>query len=147
MSSIPYDLLPSCDQDFAHLKLKQKQSFVNRFFGIRVCDDKKETNSNAVYSSNAARAFSSATTSPATSTNSSYVFLNSKASSSSMCLPMATPRRQRSNTANSSTSVASFVSQSSVHSNDSYQRLRNRSPSRERKALLDDGWAPVEQYF
>lgn len=143
MSAIPYDLLPSCDPDFSHMKLKQKQSFVDRFFGIRTCDDKKDTNLKALYSHNTSRAFSSATS----STNSSYISLNSKASSSSMRIPMATPRRPRSNTANSSTSVASFVSQSSVHSCASYSSLRSRSPSQERRVVLDDGWTPVEKYF
>ncbi|KAK7191235.1 hypothetical protein DPSP01_008306 [Paraphaeosphaeria sporulosa] len=143
MSSIPYDLLPSCDPDFAHMKLNQKQSFVNRFFGIRACDNKKDTSLAALYSHNTSRAFSSATS----STSSSYISLNPKAPSSSMRIPMATPRRPRSNTANSSTSVASFVSQSSLHSCASYSSLRSRSPSRERRGVIEDGWTPVEEYF
>ncbi|KAF2444705.1 hypothetical protein P171DRAFT_431510 [Karstenula rhodostoma CBS 690.94] len=134
MSSIPYDLLPSCDPSFAYMKLTQKQSFVNRFFGIRARADQKDSTLTALHSRNASRAFSSATPSP----NTSYTSLTSTtSSSSSIRIPMAPPRRPRSNTATSSTSVASFVSQSSV---------RSQTPSRER-AALDEGWTPVDEYF
>ncbi|KAF1978493.1 hypothetical protein BU23DRAFT_651298 [Bimuria novae-zelandiae CBS 107.79] len=137
MSAIPYDLLPMCEPEFAHMKLKQKQSFITRFFGIRAGNKKED-------SVDTAREFSSAPS----SINSSYVSLNSKASTGSMRLPASTPpRRPRASTANSSTSIASFVSQSSVHSNASYRRVPSRSPSRERTALLDDGWTPVEEYL
>ena len=141
MSAIPYDLLPMCEPEFALMKPKQKQSFVNRFFSVRAST--KENDTKRFDSRKAVREFSSASS----STNSSYISLNSKASSSSVRLPMITARRPRSNTANSSTSIASFVSQSSTHSSSSYRRIPSRSPSRERETFLEDGWTPVDKYF
>ena len=141
MSAIPYDILPMCELDFAHMKPKQKQSFISRFFGARVCEN-KEDDTQAIRS----RKSAPETYSAVPSASSSYVSLNKKASTSSMRIPMASNRRPRSNTANSSTSIASFVSQSSVDSRNSYRRIPSRSPSRERQVSLDDDWTPVHLY-
>jgi hypothetical protein len=141
MSTIPYDILPMCEPDFARMKPKQKQSFVSRFFGARVYE-KKEDNTQAICSRNS----TPETYSAVPSTSSSYVSLNTKASTSSMRIPMATNRRPRSNTADSSTSIASFVSQNSVDSRNSYRRISSRFPSRERQVSLDDDWTPVHLY-
>ncbi|KAF9740316.1 hypothetical protein PMIN01_02951 [Paraphaeosphaeria minitans] len=119
MSPIPYDLLPSCDPNFARTQPKQNQSFANRFFGICACEDGNNTNLAALTSRNASRAFSPAPS----SVNPSCISLSSKASSSSTPIATAPPRRPRSNTATSSTSVASSVSQRSVRSCAPYSRL------------------------
>lgn len=142
MSSIPYDLLPNCDPNFVHLKLKQKQSFINRFFSLRTTDDERDASFAPRYTHSTSRAFSFTTS----STNHSYTSLAPTASSSAY-IPKATPRRPRANTADSTTSIASFVSQSSAHSSASYTGLRSRSPSRERRVTAEDGWVPVGRYF
>lgn len=60
---------------------------------------------------------------------------------------MARPRRGRAGTVDSVTSVGSFVSQSEEQRGGMYRRVSSRSPSRERQALMGDGWEAVEEYY
>jgi len=140
---IPSDLLPpTCDLAFAQMRLKQKQSFVSRFFTSRSSNTKHDE-INTLRSARGVRALSS-------TSSKSYIATESASSSTtSMHLPMAS-RRHRSNTARSDTSVSSFVSQySSDHILSSANRSSSRSSSQssfERRSLLD-GWTSVPQYF
>lgn len=140
MSDIPYDLLPMRESEFAHMRrFQQNQSFVSRFFGTSTSNKRVDDTS--------CLSLTNVTKDPpymSASTFSSHESLGSKMGS--VRITVASSTRPRSNTADSSTSVASFVSQHSTHGNALYRREQSRSSSHEASALLDDGWKHVNLY-